>query len=245
MIEELSACCDSAESGAGWRLREGWQRRATSLPCHNGDGNISAIYPNQSVTFTATVGTPPEPVAVTWSLSGSACTGSPNPCGTIDSSTGVYQAPAAPPSPLGDNDHGDIADQQLANRQYDGQPGTGLGGGDAANGERWEKIWCSSSPPSLCQTMRRKLSPGRARQVRPAEASCQDPNNSGRGSLYRPASSQSGVQVAATSTVQQSPLGVGTSKVSVTSSRLAGGAHTHSIFRAMTRATIRSPWREA
>ena len=64
-----------------------------------GDGNIAAIYPNQSVTFTATVGTPPEPVAATWSLSGTACTGTPNPCGTINSSTGVYQAPATPPSP--------------------------------------------------------------------------------------------------------------------------------------------------
>ena len=63
-----------------------------------GDGNITAIYPNQSVTFTATVGTPPEPVAATWSLSGTSCTGSPNPCGTIDSSTGVYLAPPAVPS---------------------------------------------------------------------------------------------------------------------------------------------------
>ncbi len=63
------------------------------------DGNLAALYPNQSVTFTATVGTPPEPVAVTWSLTGTACTGAGNPCGTIDPNSGVYVAPAAVPSP--------------------------------------------------------------------------------------------------------------------------------------------------
>jgi hypothetical protein len=62
------------------------------------DGSIAAIYPNQSVTFTASVGSPPAPVAVTWSLSGTSCSGNPNPCGTIDSSTGVYQAPATVPT---------------------------------------------------------------------------------------------------------------------------------------------------
>ncbi len=64
------------------------------------NGNAqAALYPNQTITFTATVGNPPEPIAVTWSLSGSACTGSPNPCGTIDATSGVYQAPATPPTP--------------------------------------------------------------------------------------------------------------------------------------------------
>ncbi len=54
----------------------------------------SAIYPTQSVTFTATT-TDPAGAAVTWSVSGTGCTGSPNPCGTIDASSGVYQAPTA------------------------------------------------------------------------------------------------------------------------------------------------------
>jgi len=36
--------------------------------------------------------------AVTWSLTGTACSGSGNPCGTI-SATGLYTAPATPPSP--------------------------------------------------------------------------------------------------------------------------------------------------
>src|SRR5208283_816911 len=60
------------------------------------DGNLAAIYPNQTVTFTATVGMPPEPASVTWSLSGSSC--SPlSLCGTLDSTTGVYTAPASLP----------------------------------------------------------------------------------------------------------------------------------------------------
>ena len=63
-----------------------------------GDGNIPAIYPNQQVTFTATV-TGTTNHTVTWSLSGTACTGTPNPCGTIDKNTGVYVAPAAVPNP--------------------------------------------------------------------------------------------------------------------------------------------------
>jgi hypothetical protein len=63
-----------------------------------GDGSIAAIYPNQQVTFTATV-TGTTNHTVTWSLSGTACTGTPNPCGTIDKNTGVYVAPAAVPSP--------------------------------------------------------------------------------------------------------------------------------------------------
>ena len=63
-----------------------------------GDGNIPAIYPNQQLTFTATV-TGTTNTTVTWSLSGTACTGTGNPCGTIDKNTGAYVAPAAVPSP--------------------------------------------------------------------------------------------------------------------------------------------------
>ncbi|MFY9645101.1 MAG: hypothetical protein WAK29_07975 [Terriglobales bacterium] len=62
------------------------------------DGGVQPAYPNQSLTFTATVNNG-QPISVTWSLSGSACTGSGNPCGTINANTGVYQAPATVPSP--------------------------------------------------------------------------------------------------------------------------------------------------
>ncbi len=47
--------------------------------------------------FTATT-TSPANAPVTWSLTGTACTGAGNPCGTINSTTGVYQAPSAPVS---------------------------------------------------------------------------------------------------------------------------------------------------
>lgn len=60
--------------------------------------NPSALYPGQmNVMFTATT-TSPANAPVTWSLTGTACTGAGNPCGTINSTTGVYQAPSAPVS---------------------------------------------------------------------------------------------------------------------------------------------------
>jgi hypothetical protein len=62
------------------------------------DGNVTVVGVNLSVTFTATV-TGTSNTAVAWTLSGSACTGNPNPCGTIDVSTGVYTAPAKVPKP--------------------------------------------------------------------------------------------------------------------------------------------------
>ena len=68
-------------------------------PALNVNG-YAVVYPNETVTYTATTGTmPPQPVSALWSLSGTACKGSGNPCGTIDPKSGVYQAPAAPPSP--------------------------------------------------------------------------------------------------------------------------------------------------
>ena len=63
------------------------------------DGNLTEIYPTQpAVTFTAAVSGTTN-TAVTWSLSGTACTGNPNPCGTINATSGSYQAPATAPSP--------------------------------------------------------------------------------------------------------------------------------------------------
>jgi hypothetical protein len=62
---------------------------------------IVAAYVTQTVTFTATV-TNTSNTAVTWSLSGTACTGSPNPCGSIVSATpttGTYTAPSTAPNP--------------------------------------------------------------------------------------------------------------------------------------------------
>jgi hypothetical protein len=60
--------------------------------------NASALYPGQpNVTFTA-ITTSPADAQVTWSLTGTACTGTPNPCGTIDATTGAYQTPTSPVS---------------------------------------------------------------------------------------------------------------------------------------------------
>ena len=57
------------------------------------------VYPTQTTTFTATVTPSSTSQVVTWSLSGTACTGSPNPCGTINASSGAYVAPATVPTP--------------------------------------------------------------------------------------------------------------------------------------------------
>lgn len=71
--------------------------------------NPGQIYPTQSLTFTATV-SHSTTTAVTWSLSGpsgTSCTGTPNPCGTLTPvtpaptpATATYVAPATPISPV-------------------------------------------------------------------------------------------------------------------------------------------------
>lgn len=72
----------------------------------NGAGNgitvkvnpITAVGVNLSATFTATV-TGTSNTSVAWTLSGTPCTGNPNPCGSIDTNSGVYKAPSTVPSP--------------------------------------------------------------------------------------------------------------------------------------------------
>jgi hypothetical protein len=59
---------------------------------------IAAAYVTQSIQFTATV-TGTGNTAVAWTITGNACTGAGNPCGTIDVNSGLYQAPATVPSP--------------------------------------------------------------------------------------------------------------------------------------------------
>src|SRR5271154_163880 len=61
-------------------------------------GNILVAGLSVVLNFTATV-TGTTNTAVAWSLSGTACTGNPNPCGTIDPNSGVYNAPATVPNP--------------------------------------------------------------------------------------------------------------------------------------------------
>src|SRR5260370_2589361 len=83
---ELAGGCAKGGTGAG-----------NGITVTVSDGNLAALYVTQSVQFTAAV-TGTTNTAVTWSLSGTACTGTPNPCGTIDP-TGLYKAPATAPNP--------------------------------------------------------------------------------------------------------------------------------------------------
>src|SRR5260370_28642653 len=83
---ELAGGCAKGGNGAG-----------NGITVTVSDGNLAALYVTQSVQFTAAV-TGTTNTAVTWSLSGTACTGTPNPCGTIDP-TGLYKAPATAPNP--------------------------------------------------------------------------------------------------------------------------------------------------
>src|SRR5260370_15001760 len=83
---ELAGGCAKGGNGAG-----------NGITVTVSDGNLAALYVAQSVPFTAAV-TGTTNTAVTWSLSGTACTGTPNPCGTIDP-TGLYKAPATAPNP--------------------------------------------------------------------------------------------------------------------------------------------------
>ena len=73
-----------------------------SVSITTGDVSPLAIYPTQSLTFTATVSNSTN-TAVTWSLSGTGCTGTPNPCGTLTPvtpaptpATATYVAPSTP-----------------------------------------------------------------------------------------------------------------------------------------------------
>lgn len=66
----------------------------------NGIANVDQAPVGQSITFTATFTATPT-VPVNWSISGTSCTGNPNPCGSFtatSASTATYQAPSTVPS---------------------------------------------------------------------------------------------------------------------------------------------------
>jgi hypothetical protein len=65
------------------------------------DSNIGAAGVNLSIPLTATVSPSTANPDVTWSITGTSCTGSGNPCGSFSSTTGttaIYVAPSAVPS---------------------------------------------------------------------------------------------------------------------------------------------------
>jgi len=187
-----------------------------------GDGNIPAIYPNQPLTFTATV-TGTTNKTVTWSLSGTACTGTGNPCGTIDKNTGAYVAPAAVPSP---------ATVTIT--------ATSAADSTATGGLQVHIVLISVTVTPTTVTVGQNLVQEFTAVAVPDDApqtftwtctpsgSCgslvQDPNVSGL-AVYAAPATNGPVVVAATSTVQQSPAAVGQAKVTVATSRLAAGTY--------------------
>ncbi len=187
-----------------------------------GDGNIPAIYPNQQLTFTATV-TGTTNKTVTWSLSGTACTGTGNPCGTIDKNTGAYVAPAAVPSP---------ATVTIT--------ATSAADSTATGGLQVHIVLISVTVTPTTVTVGQNLVQEFTAVAVPDDApqtftwtctpsgSCgslvQDPNVSGL-AVYAAPATNGPVVVAATSTVQQSPAAVGQAKVTVATSRLAAGTY--------------------
>lgn len=186
------------------------------------DGNIPAIYPNQHVTFTATV-TGTANHTVTWSLSGTGCTGAGNPCGTIDKNTGAYVAPAAPPSP---------ATLTIT--------ATSAADSTATGSDTVHIVLITVTVTPATVTVGQKLVQQFTAVAVPDDApqtftwactpttSCgnlvQDPNTSGL-AVYTAPLTNGPVVVAATSTVQQSSPGVGQAKVQVVTSRLPSGPY--------------------
>src|ERR1700686_1454418 len=185
-----------------------------------GDSNIPAIYPNQQLTFTATV-TGTTNKTVTWSLSGTACTGTGNPCGTIDKNTGAYVAPAAVPSPATVTITATAAADSTATVGLQVHivlisvvvtPTTVTVGQNLV-----QQFTAVAVPDDAPQTFTWSCTP---------TASCgsfaPNPNSV---AVYTAPASNLAVVVAATSTVQQSPAGVGQAKVTVVTSRLPSGTY--------------------
>ncbi len=193
--------------------------------------NPDALYPGQkNVMFTATT-TSPANAPVTWSLTGTACTGTGNPCGTIDSTTGVYQAPPAPVSAT-------ITATLTSDSTIKGTLGI------AVIAVSVVVTPCGSECPGLTLNVGQNLVQQFTAVTVPDDApqtftwtcapagSCgnivQDPNTSGLATYTAPASkppSNEIVTVAATSTVMQPNHGVGTAKVAVVTSRLPAGPY--------------------
>jgi len=187
------------------------------------DGNLAALYVTQSVQFTAAV-TGTTNTAVTWSLSGTACTGTPNPCGTIDP-TGLYKAPATAPNPA--------AVTFTATSQADSTAIGSLGvkvvqvkvvvtpTPVTVGAGLVQQFTAVAVPDSAPQTFTWTCTP---------TSSCgslvQDSTTSGL-AVYTAPSSTGSVVVSATSKVAQIPVsaGVGTAKVTVAASRLPSGTY--------------------
>ena len=188
------------------------------------NGTVAVAYVTQTVTFTATVSNTSNQ-AVTWSLSGTACTGTPNPCGSIGMNTGVYTAPGTAPNPhtvaivatsVADTTASGSDTISVAQVTVNVTPATanvGLGltqqftaiavPDDAPQTFAWSAPTCAAPP---CGTV------------------VQDTNNPGLAVYTAPANSSStnGVLLTATSTLD--PSGIGQASLTVVNSRLGGNS---------------------
>ena len=185
-------------------------------------GNISVVYLTQTVQFAAKV-TGTSNTAVNWSVSGNACTGSGNPCGSIDSN-GVYTAPATLPS----NATVNIIATSQADSSGQGQLQIKLVA---------VMVTVTPTPVSVGQGLVQQFTAVAVPDDAPQTftwactptGSCgtlvQDPNTSGLAVYTAPASTGNMV-VTATSSVPQSPAGVGQAKIAVAASRLSPAAYT-------------------
>ena len=190
------------------------------------DGNASVVGATLTQTFTATV-TGASNTAVTWTLSGTGCSSNSSLCGsfaTKNSTSATFQAPATAPNPATVT----ITATSVEDPAVSGSltisvipvttvvtPTTVLVGENLA-----QPFTAVAVPDAAPQTFTWTCTP---------TASCggvvQDQTTSGLAVYTAPSSTQSGVQVTATSTVPQVPAsnGAGAGKVTVVASRLPSG----------------------
>jgi hypothetical protein len=198
----------------------------------NGEGSgitvavsgIPVVYPNQPpTTFTAIVKPATTSQTVAWSLSGGACTGTPNPCGSINSSTGVYTPPSSVPNPAtvtitatsaADNTAtgNDIITIQLVTAVV--TPTTVNVGENLV-----QQFTAVAVPDDAPQTFTWSCTPTGA-----CGNLTSNPNNSDIAVYTAPASTGS-VVVSATSTLPSPDATAGQSKVAVVASRLPSGTY--------------------
>ena len=220
----LAGGCAKGGNGTGSGI-------TVAVSAKDANGNsVSVVGATLSVTLTATV-TGTTNTAVTWTLSGTDCTG--NACGTLTPTTGTtpatatYQAPATAPSPSS-------AVTITATSQADS-----TAKGDLGVHVVQVTVIVTPTPVTVGQTLVQQFTavavPDDAPQTFTWNVTCtngtncgtiaQDPNTSGLAVYTAPSSPQPGVVVTATSTVPESPAGVGTAKVTVATSRLPSGAY--------------------
>ncbi len=185
-------------------------------------GNILVAGLNLTLNFTATV-TGTTNTAVAWSLSGTACTGSPNPCGTIDPNSGVYNAPATVPSPASVT----VTAVSRADSTARGEltikvvpitvavtPNTVSVGQNLV-----QQFTAVAIPDNAPQTFTWSCTPAGA-----CGNLVQDPNISGLVTYTAPGANGN-VVVTASSTLGGTPPGVGQAKASVVATRVPAGAY--------------------